>query len=158
MAQEGIGDAARDLDEDVSSIRDWVTAWGAEVARVDFAAARLRFDPAVIAFGTHADVLVGIDDLQASQWTAVWPKIADFQFMVELMRVVLSPDRLLAIVAVPWRSTGFDEEGTSFPRPGRASIVVRRSDVRAPWLGIHTHFSLARGVPPRTFGRRAPKR
>src|SRR5688500_9463544 len=85
MTQERIGDKSLDHDTtDASTVRDWVAAWGAEVARVDFPAARHRFDPAVIAFGTHADIVVGIDELQASQWTAVWPSIDGFEFMVDL--------------------------------------------------------------------------
>jgi ketosteroid isomerase-like protein len=88
----------------------------------------------------------------------VWPRIEDFQFLVGLMKVVLSPDRLVATAAVPWDSTGFDEDGRTFPRPGRATIVLCRTDVAAPWRCIHTHFSLARGVPPHTFGRRPTAR
>src|SRR5688500_11995985 len=91
--------------EDLHSVADWISGWGAEVTRVDFVSARTRFDPDVIAFGTHADVVVGIDQVEAGQWSQVWPRIEDFQFLVGLMKVVLSPDRLVATAAVPWDST-----------------------------------------------------
>lgn len=154
MTQEGIVETTSiDEDGDLDSVRTWIEGWGAEVAAVDFAAARHRFDPAVVAFGTFADVVVGIESVEASQWTKVWPKIDGFSFMTEMMKVIFSADRMMAAVAVSWASTGFDEAGESFPRPGRATIVVRRADRDAPWLCIHTHFSLARGVAAQTFGR-----
>ena len=153
MTQAESDERAVEHEVDVAGVREWVAAWGREVAAVEMSIARARFEPGLIAFGTHADVVVGLDQVEADQWSQVWPNIEDFRFRVELMKVVLSPDRLAAVVAVPWDSTGFDESGVSFPRPGRATIVVRRADGGAPWRGIHTHFSLARGVPPRTFGR-----
>ena len=65
---------------------------------------------------------------------------------------------VMAVAIVPWTSTGIAEDGTRFPRPGRATIVLERSQPGAPWVGVHTHFSLARGVPSSTFGRRPPIR
>jgi hypothetical protein len=151
MTQAESDDA--EIEHDLAGVREWVSGWGREVAAVEMTTARARFEPGLIAFGTHADVVVGLDEVEAEQWTQVWPSIEDFRFRVELMKIVMSADRLTAVVAVPWDSTGFDERGVGFARPGRATIVVRRADGGAPWRGIHTHFSLARGVPPRTFGR-----
>jgi hypothetical protein len=70
--------------------------------------------------------------------------------------VTVSPDRLLAIAVVGWASTGIAADGTRFPRPGRATVVVRRTSVDEPWLGVHTHFSLGRGVPQSSHGTRQP--
>jgi ketosteroid isomerase-like protein len=39
-----------------------------------------------------------------------------------------------------WESTGYDEKGKEFPRRGRATVVLARSDGR--WAAIHTHLSL----------------
>jgi len=48
------------------------------------------------------------------------------------------------------------EDGTPFDRPGRATIVLaRQPDGR--WLGVHSHMSLARGVPQDSHGQRAVK-
>ena len=64
----------------------------------------------------------------------------------------IAEDRAWA--AVPWTSTGFDENGTAFDRPGRATVTFRRDGAR--WLGVHTHFSLKPGTPPRTHAKRSP--
>ena len=136
------------------SARDWLRAWGEEVAAADIPAARRRFAPDLSAFGTRADVVIGRDDVEAEQWLPTWPAIEDFAFRVDEAQIVLSPDGLVAVVATGWTSTGIAEDGTHFPRPGRATIVLRRAAPHADWIGVHTHFSLARGVPPTTHGTR----
>jgi ketosteroid isomerase-like protein len=149
--------SAETTTDDLASVRAWMAAWGAEVAAVDLAAGRQRFSPAVTAFGTHAHVVHGLDVLVAEQWSQIWPAIEDFRFLVDELHVEVSPDRLLAVAIVPWSSTGIGEEGTRFDRPGRATTVLRRSAVDAPWVGVHTHFSLGRDVPARTYGSRPPR-
>ena len=67
-------------------------------------------------------------------------------------QVRVSPDRLFAVAVLVWEATGFHEDGTSYPRPGRATVGMRRDSVEAPWLGIHTHLSLNRGVPQKSYG------
>ena len=67
--------------------------------------------------------------------------------------VMASPDALMAVAIAPWSSTGFHQDGTPFDRPGRATIVLaRQPDGR--WLGVHSHMSLARGVPQDSHGKR----
>jgi len=136
------------------SIVEWVADWGAEVAAADIRAGRRRFDDDLIAFGTNADVVVGRAAVEAGQWAQIWPAIEDFEFLLDDLRVRLSPDGLMAVAIVPWSSTGIDADGTRFDRPGRATIVLERDVVGEPWSGTHTHFSLARGVPSSTHGRR----
>jgi len=143
-----------DPERSVRSVRDWLRDWGAEVAAVDLAAARLRFAPDLSAFGTRADVVIGRDQVEREQWLPTWPAIEDFGFLVDDAQVVLSVDGLMAVVATAWTSTGIAEDGTRFARPGRATIVLRRAAERAQWIGVHTHFSLARGVPQTTHGTR----
>ena len=125
-----------------SSVREWVRAWGAEVAAVDLAAARRRFSPDVVAFGTYAEVVHGLDDLESQQWRNVWPRIEGFSFRVDELVVIASPDRCQAVAVVPWDSNGKTADGTAFPRPGRATVVLRRESPTAAWFGVHTHFSL----------------
>lgn len=139
---------------DHDSVRAWIEAWGDEVAAVDIDAARRRFAPDVSAFGTHADVVIGLDRLVSEQWSQVWPAIEDFRFMTDAMQVTVSADRLLAVAVVGWSSTGIAHDGSRFPRPGRATVVLRRTSFDEPWLGVHTHFSLGRGVPQSTHGKR----
>lgn len=133
-------------------MRAWVEAWGDEVAAVDLVTARGRFAAQVVAFGTYADVVHGREALEAEQWANIWPAIEDFRFDGAAMEVLVSPDRLQAVAVAPWGSTGIAEDGSRFDRPGRATIVVQRASVDDPWLGVHTHFSLGRGVPQATFG------
>src|SRR5256886_2118900 len=45
-----------------------------------------------------------------------------------------------AWVAAPWDSRGVRPDGTTFPRPGRLTVVLARREGR--WLAVHTHFSL----------------
>ena len=138
-----------EIEHDVAA---WVAGWSAEVAAADIRAGRRRFADGMIAFGTHADVVEGRDVVEAEQWAQVWPAIEDFAFDVDRLRVIASPDGLLAVAIVPWASTGIAGDGTRFDRPGRATIVLERASASDPWLGTHTHFSLARGVPSDTHG------
>ena len=62
------------------TVREWLADWGEEVAAVRMDAARRRFTPDVVAFGTRADVVRGIDQLYEHQWHRVWPAIEDFRF------------------------------------------------------------------------------
>lgn len=138
----------------VGEVREWVAAWGSEVAAADLRSGRERFAEGLLAFGTHADIVHGRDRVEAEQWGRIWPAIEDFAFDVERLQVRSSPDGLMAVAIVPWGSTGIAADGTRFDRPGRATIVLERTAPGDPWIGTHTHFSLARGVPATTHGTR----
>ena len=62
--------------DDHDSIAGWLAEWGECIAGLDFARARTLFVPEVVGFGTFSDLLVGLDDLEARQWRAVWPGIS----------------------------------------------------------------------------------
>ncbi len=140
---------------DHESVQQWIDGWSAEVAAVNLTAARHRFADDVSAFGTFADVVVGLDRLLNDQWSQVWPKIEEFCFLTEEMQVLVAPDRCMAVAVVGWNSLGIDVVGERFPRPGRATIVLQRSSVADDWKGTHTHFSLGRGVPQASHGSRS---
>ena len=144
--------------EITESVAEWVAGWGAEVAAADIRAGRGRFADDLIAFGTHADVVVGRDQVEDQQWSQVWPKIEDFAFLVDQLVVRAASGGLMAVAIVPWASTGIAADGTRFDRPGRATIVLERTAPGEPWTGTHTHFSLARGVPSATHGSREATR
>jgi len=76
------------------SVAEWVAAWGAEVSAADIRSGRQRFDADLVAFGTHADVVVGREAVEAGQWAKIWPAIEDFAFVLDELRVRMSPDGL----------------------------------------------------------------
>jgi nitrite reductase/ring-hydroxylating ferredoxin subunit len=119
---------------------------------VDLAAGRKRFADDVVAFGTFADVVIGLDRLHDEQWSQVWPTIENFVFLTDEMQVLVASDRCMACAVVGWTSLGLDEGGVRFPRPGRATVVLQRSTPDDEWVGVHTHFSLGRGVPQSSHG------
>lgn len=139
-----------------ASVREWMAAWGREVATVDLDAGRARFSDDVIGFGTRADVARGLDALHDEQWSKVWPAIEDFTFELDDLVVLASPDGLQAVAVCTWSSSGVDASGSHFHRPGRATVVLRRNAASAPWSGVHTHFSLVDGVPAQSFARGDP--
>ena len=61
------------------------------MAAADIRAGRRRFDDGLVAFGTHADVVVGRDAVEAGQWSQIWPAIEDFEFLLEDLRVGCRP-------------------------------------------------------------------
>lgn len=132
---------------ETTSVLQWLQAWERTIRDNDFAAARRLFDDDVVSFGTFAVVARGLDALEAEQWRRTWPHIAQFRFDHDTAVLALSPDGFLATLAVTWSSEGADTERRSYHRPGRASVVLRRGSTTDPWRGVHTHFSLNRGVP-----------
>ena len=133
-----------------AEIGAWFSTLERCVRAVDYTTARGIFAPDVVSFGTRADLVSGLDSLQENQWSGVWPMIDGFTF--DLGQLVTGADGGLAWGAVPWTSMGFHEDGSSFVRPGRATVTFARREGR--WLAIHTHFSLNPGTPPRSHGRR----
>jgi ketosteroid isomerase-like protein len=131
----------------------WVSTFGDLVQARRFDDARPMFDESVVSFSSLRDVVIGLDVLVDQQWRHVWPTIEDFRFELDSLQALVSPDGALAAVAVTWASTGFAEDGTPFPRPGRTSLVLARPDGADEWRCVHAHFSLYRGIPQQSFGR-----
>jgi ketosteroid isomerase-like protein len=135
-------------------LRIWFTQWAEYVRARDFESARALFHPDVIGFGTHMRVVSGLDNLERDQWRSVWGTIEDFVFLTDDLHASVSGDGLQAWAVVPWSSTGFLEDGSTFDRPGRATVIFVRDSVDDEWQAVHTHISLAPGTPQRSFGRR----
>ena len=133
----------------------WLETFSGYVRDVDYRSARPLFHPDVLAFGTHNDVIPGLDRWVATQWDNVWPKTTDFRFVLEQTSVLASADGAMAIVIAPWTSTGYHPDGTSFPRPGRATMVFEKT--LKGWLCVHSHMSLNRGVPQTSHAERPVK-
>lgn len=132
----------------------WLDRFAGHVRDVDYAAARPLFHPDVLAFGTHNDVIPGLEAWRDTQWNSVWPRTTDFRF-ADGARVLASADGGTAIVLAPWTSTGYAPDGTPFDRPGRATMVFARDD--GDWLCVHSHMSLNRGVPQTSHADRPVK-
>ena len=139
--------------------RQWLETFAGYVREVDYASARPLFHPEVLAFGTHNDVIPGIEQWIRTQWDSVWPKTSDFRFALEQTQVLASPDGKMAIVVAPWTSTGYHPDGQKFPRPGRATLVFSKFAQENPhgWLCTHSHVSLNRGVPQTSHANRPVK-
>ena len=137
----------------------WLETFAGHVRDVDYAAARPLFHPDVLAFGTHNNVISGVDEWVSTQWDNVWPKTTDFRFVLEQTSVLVSRDGMMATIVAPWTSTGYHPDGTPFPRPGRATMVFARNFAKNAdgWLCVHSHMSLNRGVPQSSHANRPVK-
>ena len=137
-------------EDDISRIRRWFDRLSHHVRAVDFAGARAIFAPDMIAFGTFTDFMVGREKVEAEQWRNVWPHIDNFRWRPDI-RAIVSPDRLTAMGMAIFDSTGYTADGNSYSRPGRASVVFCRPRIGEDWVALHTHMSLFRDVPTRSF-------
>ena len=124
-------------------IRDWFRELQACVRAVDYDRAERIFAPDVVGFGTYAGVAAGRPTLRREQWSHIWPHIRDFTFRLDELRGGAEGD--LAWAICPWDSLGLRTDGSTFARPGRATVILARRDGR--WLALHTHFSLYPNPP-----------
>lgn len=142
--------------EDADRVRAWFHRLAAHVQAVDFAGARPIFASDMIAFGTFSDFMTGRDAVEQQQWRSVWHHIDNFRWRPDI-RVIVSPDRLQAVGMGVFDSTGYRQDGAPYDRPGRATVVFARPDTRAAWIAQHTHMSLFRDVPTRSFKHKPEK-
>lgn len=118
---------------------EWLRQFESCVRRVDYQSAKLLFDEHVSAFGTHQAVIRGLDQLAREQWSQIWPNTSDLTYRTDELTYDAAGD--VAWVACPWDSTGRHADGSTYPRPGRVSVGLRRgADGR--WRATHTHHSL----------------
>jgi catechol 2,3-dioxygenase-like lactoylglutathione lyase family enzyme/ketosteroid isomerase-like protein len=132
-----------DRGDRIAPLRAWLRGFGERVRAVDFEGGRRFCAPDLIAFGTVAEFVEGIDRVMDAQWRRVWPNIRDFPIRADEARGDVQGDH--GWVAAPWDSLGVRPDGATFRRPGRLTIVFARRDGR--WLATHTHFSLSPPPP-----------
>ena len=152
MTEQSLPEASR---ETRAALIAWLETFAGYVRDVDYASARGLFHPSILAFGTHRDVIPGVDAWIRTQWDNVWPRTSGFRFTVESAHVLASADGTMAVAVAPWTSTGYHPDGTTFDRPGRATMVFAKTGGR--WLCVHSHMSLNRGVPQESHGKRPVK-
>ena len=139
-------------EEDVALIRRWFQRLTDYVQSVDYVGARQLFAENLIAFGTFADFVTGREAIEKQQWRNIWGTIDHFRCRLDDMRTIVSADRLTAVGIIIFDSTGYNEDSAPHDRPGRATVVFGRAAIGADWVAQHTHFSLFRGIPGRSFG------
>jgi len=128
-----------------SEVLDWLARWEALVNAGDIEAARSFFATDVVAFGSLATTMYGLDALVARQWSQIWPTIRDFAFDRDTLSVRTVGDGTLAVIAGAYRSLGKDGGGGWYDRAGRATLVLEKRGGR--YLCVHSHFSMNPGVP-----------
>ena len=126
-------------DDPIAPLRDWLRQLQACVRAQDFTAGRALCVPEMLAFGTRAEMVEGIDLVMQQQWRQVWPHIRQFTIDADQARGGIHSNR--GWVAARWDSLGVRPDGSTFPRPGRLTILFERRAGR--WLATHTHFSLS---------------
>ena len=138
--------------EDMQAIRDWFTRLSRHVQAIDYEGARPIFAADMIAFGTFTDFMHGRELAEQKQWRNVWGTIREFRYDLSKIEAIVSADRLTAVGMGVWQSHGFHPNGDRFDRPGRTTTVMGRKAVGDPFVATHTHMSLFRGTPDRSFG------
>ena len=80
-----------------------------------------------IAFGSKVEMMTSRAALEREQWRAVWPTMEDYRYDLSTLEVAISPDRLMAMGAAIFRSTGLHAgQARRFDRNGRATATLMR--------------------------------
>jgi ketosteroid isomerase-like protein len=123
-------------------LREEVTDWFRHLERcvrtVDYDGARPIFAEEAVGFGTYGAMLDGLDALVPGQWQQIWPNIKGFTFDLESLRFGGEGACVWGICR--WDSVGQNADGSTFDRPGRATVILERRD--GVLKALHTHFSL----------------
>ena len=138
--------------DDLARVKAWFQRLSDHVRAVDYQGARPIFADDMIAFGTFENFITGRDRVEAAQWRNVWGVTSGFRYRMDDIRAIVSGDRLTAIGMGVFDSTGYLEDGTPYDRPGRTTAAFSRGAIGDDWVAVHTHMSLFRDVPSRSFG------
>jgi ketosteroid isomerase-like protein len=139
--------------DDLARVKAWFQRLSDHVRAVDYEGARPIFADDMIAFGTFENFITGRDRVEATQWRNVWGVTSGFRFRLDDIRAIVSADRLTAIGMAVFDSTGCHEDGTPYDRPGRTTVALSRAGIGDAWVADHTHMSLFRDVPSRSFAK-----
>lgn len=122
----------------------WLGTWEQLINAGDYESARHLFAPDVVAFGSLAQTMNGLDALEQEQWRKIWGTIRDFAFEAP---VHLSACDNASTLALRWHSQGMTEDGGWYQRRGRCTLVLERRG--RGLVCTHSHFSMDPGIPPR---------
>lgn len=138
--------------DDLARVKAWFQRLSDHVRAVDYEGARPIFADDMIAFGTFENFITGREAVEKAQWRSVWGVTEGFRFRMDDIRAIVSRDRLTAIGMGVFDSKGYHEDGTAYDRPGRTTIAFSRGKTGDDWVCDHSHMSLFRDVPTRSFG------
>jgi len=110
-----------------------------------------------VAFGSKVEMMTSQAQLEAEQWRAIWPSIEGYLYDLATLELDVSPDRLMAVGMVIFRSTGLHADGRKFERNGRTTVTLIRDTTGSPWICTHSHVSLKPGTPSPSHGKRSEK-
>jgi ketosteroid isomerase-like protein len=130
-----------------SEALEWLGRWEALVNAGDIEAARPFFAGDVVAFGSLAPAMHGLDALVARQWSQIWPTIRDFALDRETLSVRSVGGGALVVIAGEYRSLGKDGNGGWYDRAGRTTLVLEKR--AGGYVCVHSHFSMVPGIPAR---------
>ena len=139
--------------DDLAAVRLWFDRLSAFCRAIDYEGAREIFAEDMIAFGTFTDFMKTRELAEQKQWRNVWGTIRNFRYDLDKVEAIVSGDRLMATGMAVWSSDGFHPNGDRFDRPGRTTVVLGRRKVGDPFVATHTHMSLFRGTPERSYGK-----
>lgn len=108
--------------------RKWLDEWEHLINVANFEGARALFADDVVSFGTYAEVLHGLDQLEELQWRKVWPNIANFSFEEPS---ILVREGGIATIVVLWHSRGQDERRRLVRKARARDADPRRRQERA---------------------------
>ena len=134
---------------------DWLTTFAGYVREVDYASAKPLFHPDVLAFGTHNDVMSGIESWVATQWDNVWPKTTDFRFDLDGTAIIsFAHTRLPGSVFGGAQLSSHPEiKGDGWWRLIRPTRPHRRLSSSAGSLALHITVGSQAQRYPSPFGR-----
>ncbi|CAN5533704.1 hypothetical protein BH23CHL5_BH23CHL5_19750 [soil metagenome] len=138
-SQNGVRRLVQSTDEVAELATSWLAEMQSCVRAVDFERCRAIFAADVVAFGSKAGVVSGLDALEGDQWRHVWPTIHDFTFLIDQIRCGSGGGNQIWM-ACPWTSERTNEHGRHVERAGRMTAVLERRG--ETWLAVHTHHSL----------------
>lgn len=145
------------MQQELVEVREWLDDFARYVRDIDYEAGMAMFNEDIYCFGSVANSTSGLDDLVNSQWQKIWPNITDFQYQLEAMQCVFSDDKKMACVITPWISTGYNKDGSTFSRPGRMTLLLKK-DAAGQWKAQHTHYSVLPGLTIDTFKSLSPRK
>src|SRR5215210_4519583 len=108
-------------------VASWLTEMQTCVRTQDYTRCRAIFAEDVVAFGTRAALVVGLDALERDQWRHIWGAIQGFTFLTDQLHCRASGDTGIWL-ACPWTSQRPGPDGEWMERLGRITAVLERHD------------------------------